>query len=106
MPLISYVSDTMEQLLRTFSRFQELQVDYVLPATITLFGEESFHSKSLMFNAVQKHYPALMEKYQRFFDNSAEMSVYYRNAFAQKMNALCMEYGLENSIYKAALRKL
>lgn len=105
MPLIPYVSDTTEQLHLAFSKFQEVNVDYILPATITLFGNGKAHSKTLMQNAINKHYPELKEKYERFFANSTEMPNYYKTAFRRKMNELCEEYELNNDIIKAAANK-
>lgn len=98
MPLIPYVSDTTEQLHLAFSKFKEVNVDYILPATITLFGNGKAHSKTLMQNAINKHYPELKEKYERFFANSTEMPNYYKIAFRKKINELCHEYELNNNI--------
>ena len=105
MPLIPFVSDTTEQLNLAFSTFQQLKVDYILPATLTLFGKEKASSKTLMLNAIEKHYPQLSIKYKKFFSGNHEMPLYYRQAFRQKMNELCAEYSLENSIINAALKK-
>ena len=102
MPLIPYISDTTEQLHLAFSKFKKMNVDYILPATITLFGNGKAHSKTLMQNAINKHYPELKEKYEKFFTNSTEMPNYYKTAFKRKMNELCEEYELNNDIIAAA----
>ena len=106
MPLIPYISDTTEQLHLTFSKFSEIKVDYILPASITLFGNEKAHSKTLMLKAIAKHFPELEDKYQRFFNNSTEMPNYYKTAFRKKMNELCQEYALNNDILNAGVGKL
>ncbi len=106
MPLIPYISDTTEQLHLAFSTFKNLGVDYIFPATITLFGNDKAHSKTLMLNAIKKHYPELENKYNQFFSNSTQMPYYYRNAFYKKMNELCGEYDLNNDIIKAATKKI
>ena len=105
MPLIPYISDTTEQLHLAFSTFKKTGVDFIFPATITLFGNEKAHSKTLMLNAIKKHYPELEEKYLKFFSNSNEMPYYYRNAFYKKMKELCAQYGLHNDILKAVENK-
>ena len=105
MPLIPFVSDTTEQLQLAFSKFQALKIDYILPATITLFGNGKADSKTLVLNAINKHYPELKEKYSKFFEHSHEMPSYYKNAFQKKMNELCEEYGLNSNILKAASNK-
>lgn len=105
MPLLPYISDTTEQLDLAFSTFKDLGVDYVMPATITLFGEGPADSKTLMINALKKHYPHLVEKYIRFFANSTNMPSYYQKAFHKKMHELSETYDLNNNIYKAAINK-
>ncbi len=104
MPLIPYISDTGEQLEQTFSTFKSLEVDYILPASITLFGNEKAHSKILMLNVIKKHYPELEEKYNRFFANSIEMPRYYYEAFNKKMIELGAEYGIKLGILKSVIK--
>lgn len=98
MPLLPYISDTTEQLELFFSTFKKYNVDYVLPATLTLFGTNKADSKQLIMNAIKKHYPELIQKYEKFFKASYEMPYYYRNAFYKKMDELCRQYGLRNNI--------
>ncbi|MEZ5016174.1 MAG: radical SAM protein [Flavipsychrobacter sp.] len=105
MPLLPFISDTTEHLELMYSTFKHIGVDYVLPATITLFGNEKADSKTLILNAVSKHYPELLERYHKYFDNSHELPKYYRDAFYQKMQELLDEYGLANSILEGARRK-
>ena len=100
MPLLPFISDTTTHLNLLFSTFQACQVDYVLPATITLFGEGKGNSKTLVLAAIRKHYPHLLEKYERYFRASTEMPDYYRKAFGRKMKELCREYGLSDRILK------
>lgn len=98
MPLIPYISDTTEELDFAFSTFQSIPVDYVLPASITLFGNDRADSKTLMFRAIQMYYPELVSKYQKFFGNSTEMPQYYKVAFRKKMIALSRTYNIRNCI--------
>ncbi|MEW7278519.1 radical SAM protein [Aquimarina sp. 2201CG1-2-11] len=105
MPLIPHITDTSEQLHQSFKLFKDIGVDYIFPATITLFGNGKADSKTLIFNAIEKYYPELLEKYKKFFATSTQMPAYYQNAFRKKMNELCQEYGLHNDIIKAAVSK-
>lgn len=102
MPLIPYISDTNEQLRKSFSLFKRIGIDYILPATLTLFGNDKADSKTLMLNAVNRHYPELNEKYERFFSSNIQMPIYYQNAFRKRMRKLCMEYELKDNILKSA----
>ena len=97
-PLIPYITDTTEQLHLSFSTFKKSKIDFIFPASITLFGSGKADSKTLMLNAIKKHYPHLEEKYLRFFKESHEMPKYYLDAFYEKMQELCKEYGLRDKI--------
>ena len=48
MPLLPYISDTKQNLELSFSTFSSIGVKYIFPASLTLFGDEPFHSKALM----------------------------------------------------------
>lgn len=98
MPLIPYITDTGEHLEEMFGTFAKMGVRYIFPATITLFGNDTASSKSLMLRAVAKHYPHLLEKYERFFAQSSEMPKYYQDAFHKKTRELSGKYGLKNRI--------
>ena len=98
MPLIPYITDTTENLHLFFSTFKSSKVHFVLPATITLFGSGNADSKTLMMNAIKKHYPDLEIKYLKLFKNGSEMPKYYQHAFYKRMEELCIEYGLRNRI--------
>jgi DNA repair photolyase len=98
MPLLPFISDTSENLEKTFSLFSSLGVDYVLPASLTLFGNEKGDSKQLMYRAIEKHYPHLLSKYKSYFDNSTQMPEFYNKAFSKKMTDLCLMYHLKSKI--------
>ena len=99
MPLLPFISDTSEQLQHLFNTFSEAKVKYIFPATLTLFGDGTADSKTLVLRAVEKHFPHLLEKYDRFFQNSQEMPAYYREAFYKKMKELCLQYELKDRIF-------
>ena len=67
MPLLPFISDTGEHLEKMFQTFSKAGVKYIFPASITLFGNENADSKTLVFRAVEKHHPHLLEKYKKFF---------------------------------------
>nr|WP_217277410.1 radical SAM protein [Pedobacter foliorum] len=98
MPLLPFITDTAVQLENMFQLFEKTHIDYIFPATLTLYGSEPSDSKTLVLRAVEKHYPHLLEKYRKFFANGSQMPLYYRLAFAKKMEALCQKYQLRNSL--------
>ena len=100
MPLLPYITDTGEHLEKMFSTFKSIGIKYIFPASITLFGNEPSDSKTLVMRAVEKHYPALLEKYHAFFDHSNQMPKYYQDAFYKKTTELCAKYKIPNRIIK------
>lgn len=98
MPLIPYISDTTESLQCLFQTFADLKVNYVMPASITLFGSGKADSKTLMLGAIRKHYPQLENKYLKFFANNNEMPAYYQKAFKEKMLELSTTFNMPNRI--------
>ncbi|MGB3074219.1 MAG: radical SAM protein [Chitinophagales bacterium] len=98
MPLLPYISDTTEHLELMFSTFSNLGIKYIFPATITLFGNTPSDSKTLVFRAIEKHYPHLMEKYERLFADGTQLPAYYREAFSKKTNTLCAAFGIKNHL--------
>jgi DNA repair photolyase len=100
MPMIPYISDTTESLNNMFSSFKNAGANYVMPASITLFGNGPSDSKTLVFRAIEKHYPHLTEKYKKLFVSTHELPAYYNKAFYKKMLELSEEYKLRNRILK------
>ncbi len=105
MPLLPFISDTTEHLDLLFSTLKESNIDYVLPATLSLFGNEKAASKTLVMKAIKKHYPELEKKYLSYFMKSSEMPQFYKKAFSQKMTELCNEFHLKNRIEKRGITK-
>lgn len=98
MPLLPFVSDTTEHLEHLFKTFAALNVNYILPASLTLFGNGEADSKTLVMNAIKKHFPELETKYQKYFQNGYQMPEYYRKAFVQKMKELSLKYKISDKI--------
>lgn len=98
MPLIPFISDTAEHLDVMFNAFRNAGAKYVMPSTITLFGSEKADSRTLMLRAIEKHFPELKERYEKWFSHSTEMPAYYRKAFAAKMKELSLKYKLPDRI--------
>lgn len=99
MPLLPYISDTAEQLEKAFSTFAAIGAKYIFPAGLTLFGDNPSDSKQLILRAIEKHYPNLLEKYQKLFaGNNTQLPFYYQQAFIVKAKELSEKYSMKNSI--------
>jgi DNA repair photolyase len=103
MPLLPFISDTTAHLELMFSSFKSCNVKYILPATLTLFGNGSFDSKTLVMDAIRKHYPDLESRFQNYFKKGYQMPAYYRRAFSKKMKELSLKYDINDKITKRPL---
>lgn len=100
MPLLPYITDTPEYLTKMFSVFKELRVNYVLPASLTLFGTNPSDSKPLMFGAIRKHYPDLEEQYSKLFSFGFQPPKWYRDIVEKRTTSLCQQFGISSRILR------
>lgn len=98
MPLLPYISDTGASLELLFQTFQTIGASYIFPATLALYGNDPADNRALIMRAIEKHYPNLIQKYQRLFGADGQLPSYYRQAFADKAKSLCSQYGLRDSL--------
>ncbi len=105
MPLLPFISDGTERLQHMFTTFQSAKVKYILPATLTLFGNKPEDSKQMMLRAVENHYPHLLEKYKNYFSTGSQMPAFYRTAFQKEMQKYSEQYGIPNHILTAATQE-
>ncbi len=98
MPLLPFITDTSAHLEKMFKTFARINVRYLMPATLTLFGNQPSDSKVMMLRAIEKHYPELLSKYHQYFESGYQMPEYYQRAFKAKMGELGEQYKLPNLI--------
>lgn len=98
MPLLPYITDVGAHLEEMFASFKNAGAHYVMPASLTLFGNGIADSKILVLRAVQKHYPHLTEKYDHFFAKSDYMPSYYHEALRKKTMEMGKRYCLPERI--------
>jgi DNA repair photolyase len=94
MPLLPYITDTPEYLNRMFGTFKELKVNYVLPASLTLFGTNPSDSKPLMFTAIKKHYPDLEGKYSKLFSFGFQPPKWYRDVVNKRTTSFSQQFDI------------
>jgi DNA repair photolyase len=78
MPLLPYLTDTDEQLKKMYTAFCDAGARYIMPASLTLFGDQPHDSLSLMFRAIEKHYPDLLSRYRVLFQDPWQQRQYQR----------------------------
>lgn len=98
MPLLPWISDTTNSLQELFQAFAAVPAAYIFPASLTLFGNDRSDSKTLVFNAIRKHFPELLPKYESYFAAGSQMPAYYTNALFKKTTELCAAYNIPDRI--------
>jgi len=99
MPLLPYISDTQEVLDKMFEVFKQAGAHYIFPASITLFGYGPADSKTLVFEAVRKYDPSLLEKYKVLFAGGSQVPYNYSKELERRTTLLSEKYGLKNRLY-------
>jgi DNA repair photolyase len=98
MPLLPFISDTEEQMDNMLEAFGKAGAEYVFPASLTLFGEGTADSKTLMFRAIEKYYPDLHNQYRALFANDFRIARDYQATLSEKTNRLLKKHGIKNRI--------
>lgn len=98
MPLLPLISDSEKQIDAMLEAFKRAGARYVFPASLTLFGEGQADSKILMFRAIEKHYPHLLEQYKNLFANDFRIAAGYQRQLSEKTNRLLKKHGIKNRI--------
>ncbi|MBX7152286.1 radical SAM protein [bacterium] len=101
-PVLPFITDTDEQLEKTVSLTKSYGGEFVLAGGLTLFGNSSADSKTLYFKLVQKHFPELMERYQKMFGTSSYPAWMYQKQLEQRVGILLKKYSIRNSIIRKA----
>jgi DNA repair photolyase len=98
MPLLPYITDTNEELEKMFQFFTQLGVNYIFPASTTLFGSEISDSKTLVFNAIKKYYPHFLDRYRDLFKNGFEPNAQYQNDFNKRVSSVANRFSVKTRI--------
>jgi DNA repair photolyase len=100
MPLLPYITDTPEYLTKMLTTFKEINVNYILSASLTLFGNNPSNSKPLVFGAIRKHYPELEEQYSKLFSYGFQPPKWYRDIVDKRTSSLCQQFGIRRNIMR------
>ena len=98
MPLLPYISDTPEELDKMYAAFRDAGAQYVMPASLTLFGEGSFDSKTLTRRAIAKYFPELVKKYDDLFKNGFSVPYAYQKNLLTLTKELNVKYKIPDRI--------
>ena len=67
MQLLPAISDSQDSLDNFYETFSTAGANYVLPASLTLFGESASSSKTLTLRRIEKFFPEKVSTYKEVF---------------------------------------
>ena len=98
MPLLPFISDTPEQLEKLIGAAKDHEADYILPASMTLFGNDKADSKTLYYKFLERYNIDLIPHYDELYNGQPYPPKHYQAALKQRADALCKKYNIRNSI--------
>ncbi len=98
MPVIPFISDTEVSFDSMYRAFAGAGARYVFPASMTLFGNGTSDSRTLMFRTIEKNFPDLLPKYKELFAQNFPGTYVYREEINRKARKTAYKYGLKPSI--------
>jgi len=98
MPLLPHISDTEEKLEEIIAASSQHGADFILPASLTLFGDGIADSKTLFYRFLQRYNAKLIADYDALYKGSSSPPFYYQQQLKQKAQAICKKYKLRTSI--------
>lgn len=94
MPLLPFITDRPEQLLRMYAAFKAHGARYVFPASLSLWGEKAADSKPLMLQAIAQYYPQYNTWYQQLFAQHSAVPATYNEALQAAAASAAATYDL------------
>lgn len=98
MPLLPYISDTPDALDKMYAAFRDAGAQYIMPASLTLFGSGPHDSKTLMMRALTKYFPELVEKYSALFRDGYSLAAAYQRKLSAITRELNKKYAVPDRI--------
>ncbi len=97
-PVLPFISDSMEELEKIIATAKEHGADYILVGGLTLFGNEIADSKTLYYKFLERYDASLLPKYQQLYGPNFYAPFSYQNELKEKAQQLCKKYMIRNRI--------
>jgi len=98
MPLLPEITDTNDELSKMFITFKKAGARYVMPASLTLFGNGPTDSKTLMLRAIQKYFPEKLDRYETLFERYT-IDFSYQKMINQRFKNHSLLHNIPDRIY-------
>ena len=92
-PILPFVYDSKENIEAVIKATKKAGGKFVLAGGLTLWGEVKFY----YYQVLNKHFPKLVPKYQKIFDNEKAMADYWR-PIAKTISGLCAKHKILDHI--------
>ena len=104
MPILPFITDSDEVLKETISKFNDYNVDYILPGALTLYGKEKNDSRCKYLSIIKEFYPQYYEGTKKLFENNRGKVLEYPHKFYQedllkRVEIISRDYGIGNLLY-------
>jgi len=93
-PILPYISDSIDQMENMAKTAHDLEVDYVFFGTLTLDDV----GKEIFFRIIQKHFPEKLTKYRKLYAGRNTPRREYTSWLYRRAMSLCKKYQLRFGI--------
>lgn len=98
MPLLPAISDSQTEIDNFYETFHDIGARYVLPASLTLFGDGPSDSMTLTLRAVEKYFPEKICTYKEVFAQGFRASHAYVSELNKRINLARVKYPVNDRI--------
>ncbi|MDD2643051.1 MAG: radical SAM protein [Methanobacteriaceae archaeon] len=105
MPILPFITDNDKVLRETIKIFKDYNVDYILPSTLTLYGESENDCRYKYLKKVKKFYPEYYDETKKLFESKVKgkyldyPNKHYQYNLLKKVKNLSKEYNISNLLY-------
>ncbi len=90
-PVLPFISDSVEDLEEMIKTAKEHNASYVFVGALTLYG----FGKRLYYRVLEKHFPELLTRYKRLFRIFSYPSREYQSKLEKRARKICEKYGVK-----------
>ncbi len=105
-PVLPFLSDDSASVDRMIGEAKEYGADYVLLGGLTLFGENPGDCKVRYYETLEKHYPALVEKYRSLFGTYSGPPRAYQDRLEEMAKKACDRHRITYGIMPPDVRPI
>ncbi|MDL2271063.1 radical SAM protein [Methanobrevibacter sp. OttesenSCG-928-I08] len=104
MPILPYIGDNDVELDKAISKFSQYNCQYILPGSLSLFGNNENSSRIKYYKAIENYFPEYLEDTKKLFWNDRLLvnkdypSNNYQNSIYKKVAKYCNKYKIRTSI--------